>query len=92
VATDPCETLLKLRTLIAAIRIQLDQEWKHPKHGAHQQHATVAVLHISGVDQGKQQQTLCIYRDMALLAFDLLAGIIAWRVDLGPPFSAALTL
>jgi len=39
-----------------------------------------------------QQQTLRVYQDMALLALDLLAGVIAVRIDRGPPFSAALTL
>jgi hypothetical protein len=28
-----------------------------------------------------QKQTLCIYQDMALLAFDFLARIIATRVN-----------
>jgi hypothetical protein len=31
-------------------------------------------------------------KDMALLAFDLFACIIAARIDKGPPFSALLTL
>jgi disulfide bond formation protein DsbB len=44
------------------------------------------------MDDGVQQQTLCVYQDMALLAFNLLAGIIARRIDREPPFSALLTL
>ena len=39
-----------------------------------------------------QQQALGVYQDVALLALDLLARVIAMRVDRGPPFSAALTL
>jgi hypothetical protein len=41
---------------------------------------------------GVEQQALRIYQDVALLALDLLAGVIAVRVDRGPPFSALLTL
>jgi hypothetical protein len=33
-----------------------------------------------------------IYENMALLALDLLARIIARRIDPGPPFSALFTL
>jgi hypothetical protein len=40
----------------------------------------------------EQQQTLRVYQDMALLAFDFLARIIARRINAGPPFSALLTL
>ena len=44
------------------------------------------------MDDGTQQQAFGIYREMALLAFDLLAGVIAVRIDRDPPFSALLTL
>jgi hypothetical protein len=82
----------KLLTLIAAIGKKLDQEWVKPKHAAHQQHAAVAILHIGRVNHGKQQQPLRVYQDMALLALDFLACIIARRINTGPPFSALLTL
>jgi hypothetical protein len=39
-----------------------------------------------------EQQTQRIYQNMALLAFDLFACIIAMRIDAGPPFSALFTL
>ena len=39
-----------------------------------------------------EQQPQRIYENMALLAFDLLARIIAMRIDTAPPFSALLTL
>jgi hypothetical protein len=44
------------------------------------------------MNQGVQDQALGVDQDMALLAFDLLVGIVAVRVDLAPPFSALLTL
>ena len=39
-----------------------------------------------------KQQTQRIYEDVALLALDLFARIIAMRIDAGPPFSALFTL
>src|SRR6516165_4301547 len=41
---------------------------------------------------GMKQQTQRIYEDVALLALDLFARIIAMRIDAGPPFSALFTL
>ena len=52
----------------------------------------VAILEIGGVNDGVEQQTQRIYKEVALLAFDLLARIKAMRIDTGPPFSALLTL
>ncbi len=52
----------------------------------HQEHAAVAVLEIGGMDDGVKQQALRVYQDMALLTFDLLAAVIARRVDAGPLF------
>jgi hypothetical protein len=43
------------------------------------------------VHDGVDQQALRIDKDMAFLALDLLAGIVAWRI-IDPPFSALLTL
>ena len=84
-AADALDTLLELHTLVAAIGVKLDQEGMQPEHRAHQQHATVAVLYVGSVHQGKQQ-TLRVYVDMPLLALDLFAGIINRRIDAIPLF------
>jgi len=39
-----------------------------------------------------KQQAQRIYENVPLLALDLLARIIAVRINAGPPFSALLTL
>jgi hypothetical protein len=44
------------------------------EHGRHEEHAAVTVLDICGMDDGVKQQALGVYQDVALLAFDLLAG------------------
>ena len=91
-AADPLQSLLKLRALVAAVGVELQQKREQAEQRAHQQHATVAVLDVGRVEDGVQQQALGVYQDMALLALDLLARIKAGRVDRDPPFSALLTL
>jgi hypothetical protein len=89
---DPRERLVKFRSLIAAVGKQLFQERIHPEQGCKQQNAAIAILDISGVNDGMEQQPQRVYENMALLAFDLLTRIIAMRIDTRPPFSALLTL
>jgi hypothetical protein len=49
-------------------------------------------LNIGGVDDGVHRQALRIDKDVAFLAFDFLARVVAARVDAVPPFSALFTL
>jgi len=81
-----------LRSLVTAVGIQFQQEGKQAEQSGHDQYPAVAILNISRMNNRVQQQTLCIYKDMALLAFDLLARVKAMGVDAAPPFSALLTL
>jgi hypothetical protein len=76
--------LLEFRPLIAAVGKQLLQERIHAEQGCKQQDAAVAVLDIGGVNDGVEQQTQRIYQKVALLAFDLLACVIAMRIDTRP--------
>ena len=79
-------------SLITGIGKELLQERVHSEQSAKQQDAAVAVLDVRSMNLGVQQQTQRVYQDMALLALDLLARIIAMRIDAGPPFSALFTL
>ena len=83
---------MKDRSLIRGVGKELGQERVQPKHRAEQQDAAVAILDVGGMNDSVQQQAQRIYKKMALLAFDLLARIIAVRIDPGPPFSALFTL
>ena len=83
----------QLRAAIGAVGEDCPQQGKPPpgaliKH----QNGAVAVLHVGRVDHGGEDQAKGIDQEMALLAFDLLTRIIAWRVDRDPPFSALFTL
>ena len=44
------------------------------------------------MDRGAQQQAERVDQDVPLLALDLLARVVARRIDARPPFSALLTL
>ena len=89
---DTLQSFLELRPPVAAVGVELQQKGEQAKHRAHQQHAAVAILDVGGMHNGAQQQTFSVYQDMALLAFDPFACIVAGRVNRDPPFSALLTL
>ena len=89
---DFCHCVVELRPLIGRVGEQLLQERMHPEQGRKQQDAAVAILDIGGMNDGMEQQTQRIYENVALLALDLLARIIAMRIDPRPPFSALFTL
>jgi hypothetical protein len=62
------------------------------EQGGHEQDATIAVLNVRCLDDGMKQQAWGVDPDMTLLASDLLAAVIARRVNAAPPFSALLRL
>ena len=62
------------------------------EQGCEQQDSAVAILDVGGMGDGVKQQAQSVYEYMALLALDLLAGVIAVRIDARPPFSAPFTL
>jgi hypothetical protein len=68
------------------------QERIEPEQGRNQQHAAIAILDVGRMHDGVRQQALGIDQDMPLLAFDLLACIVAVGINAGPPFSALFTL
>jgi hypothetical protein len=92
VRQDLCQGLVESRPLIGSIGDQLLQERMHPEQSGKKQDAAVAILDIGGVNDGVEQQAQRIYENMAFLALDLLARIVARRIDPGPPFSALFTL
>jgi len=63
-----CQCRLELRFLVAAIGAEFQQEWKHAEQRAHQQNTAVAILDVSHMDDGVQQQAFGVYQDTALLA------------------------
>jgi len=87
-----CHGAAKQRALIAAIGVKFHQEWMQAEHGRHHERAAVAILNVSGMNDGMNQQALRIDENMPLLALDLLSCVVARRINRSPPFSALLTL
>ncbi len=80
----------QLRTAVGAVGEDRLQEGNQPAGVAIQnQKGAVAVLYVGRVDEDQAEG---IDQEMALLALDLLARVIARRVDARPPFSALFTL
>ena len=46
--------------------------------------ATVTVLHISGMNNNAQQEAQRVDQDVPLATFDLLARVVARRIERGP--------
>ena len=72
-AEDGRQSFLELRSLVATIGVEFQQEGKRAEYRAHQKHAAIAVLDVGRMDDSVQQKALRIYQDVALLAFDLLS-------------------
>jgi len=81
-----------LRSLVAAVGKELLQKWEQAKQRRQQKDAAVAVLYIGWMNDGMQQKTKRVYKNMPFLTLDFLSCIVAIRVDRAPPFSAPFTL
>ena len=81
-----------MRPLIAAIGEEFAQERIQTEQGRENQSPTAVILNVGGMNHRMKQEAYGIDEDVTLLAFDLLARIVAARVDAAPPFSAPLTL
>ena len=76
-----CHGAAKQRALIAAIGVKFHQEWMQAEHGRHHERAAVAILNVSGMNDGMNQQALRIDENVPLLALDLLSCVVARRIN-----------
>ena len=86
------QAVMENRSGVGAVGEQLREERELSEHCGQEHQPAVAILNIGGGDQRVQQQTQRIDEDVALLAFDQLAGVEPMGIDAGPPFSALFTL
>src|ERR1019366_7512005 len=77
------------RPRIGAVGKEPFQKRKQAEKRGKQQDAAVAILNIGRMNNRVQQQTLCIYQDMPLLALDELARVEPGRIDAGSAFFGA---
>jgi hypothetical protein len=89
---DLRQRAVKDASRIGAVGKQLFKKWIDAEERGQQQDAAVAILNIGGMHDRVQQQTQRVYKNVPLLAFDLLSRIVTGRVDTRPPFSALFTL
>ena len=83
----------QLSAAVGAVGEDRLQEGKEPAGVAiEDQDGAVAVLYVGRVDDDGEDQAEGVDQEMALFALDLLARVIARRVDARPPFSALFTL
>ena len=80
------------RPLAAGIGKDGLDEGERPARRAKQAAGAVAVLYVGGMDDDAQEQAERIDEDMPLAPRDLLARVIALRVERSPPFCAPLAL
>ena len=85
------KTVLEARPLISAIGVELQKKGIEAEQGGHEKHAAIAILDVRGMHDGVHQEALRVDENVPLLAFDLLARIVAMRI-VKPPFSALFTL
>ena len=85
-----CHGAAKQRALIAAIGVKFHQERIQAEHGRHHERAAVAILNVSGMNDGMNQQALRIDENVPLLALDLLSRVVARRINRSPPYMGRL--
>ncbi len=73
---------------ISAVSPDQLETFELPLQPAQHHLGTVAVLHVGRVNDDRQEQSQCVYDNMALATLDLLAGI----VTANPLFSVVFTL
>ena len=85
-----CHGATKQRALIAAIGVEFHQERIQAEHGRHHERAAVAILNVSSMNDGMNQQALRIDENVPLLALDLLSRVVARRTNRSPPYMGRL--
>ena len=81
------------RALIAAVgEDALDEGKQATRSSVEHQRSAVAILDIGGMNGDAQQEAERIDEDVPLAALDLLARVVALRIERSPPFCAPLAL
>ena len=77
---------LHLSSLISAVAINQRDEGKQAARAAQHDEGAIAILHVGRMNDDTQEKTERIDEDVPLAARDLLARIIALRVERRAPF------
>ena len=88
----PVDGGFHLWPLIAGVADDALDERKAPPGVTQQLFGAVSILHAGWMDIDGQQQAERVGQDVTLAAKYLLAGIVAGRIERGPPLTAPLAL
>lgn len=92
-AAGLCDDRGHLRSLIAGVgEDPFDEGEQAARAAIEDQPSAIAILQVGGVDDHVQQEAERVDEDVPLATLDLLARVIARRIDRGPPFCAPLAL
>jgi hypothetical protein len=88
----------KFWSLISAVGEQRLQKWKHAEQCRHHENAAIAILNVGRMNDGVEQETYCVDKNVPLLALDLsatpslslLARIVAVRINARPRLRSVL--
>jgi hypothetical protein len=75
-----------LRACVSAISKDALDERKHLSRPTQQEEGSISVLNISRMHNDAQQEAQRVDQDVPLAAFDLLARVVARRIERRPPF------
>src|SRR5208282_3740487 len=85
---DECHLL----SCVATISEDALDEWEQSSRPAQEMEGAVAVLNVSGMNDNAQQETQRVDQDVPLATFDLLARVVARRIEPRPPFCEPLAV
>ena len=81
-----------LRSLVPGVADDPLEEGELPPRLPQQRLGAIAVLHIGRVDHDAEQQAQRVGQQVALAADDLLARVVAGRIERAAPFCAAFAV
>src|SRR5207237_8264074 len=87
-----CKRFRKFWSLISAVGEQRLQKWKHAEQCRHHENASIAILNVGGMNDGVEQETYYVDKNVPLLALDLLSRIAGVLINARPPFPPLFTL
>ena len=71
---------------IASVGEDALDEGEQPTRSAQQREGAIAILYVGGMHNDVQQEAQRVDQDVPLATFDLLARVVARRIEPRPPF------
>ena len=82
------DQMFRPKPRVSAISKDAFDEREQSSRSTQQVESPITVLNISGMNDDVQQEAQCVDQDVPLSTFDLLARVVARRIEQRPPFCA----